>query len=189
SWRWAFRPTWRQLLPALPERVLVRNVLGGLAPDTDTPMPDEMRRKVRGIWQTIQATVPGTAFNFDFWTRCTPCRSTYPACRAVIAAERRGPEFEEAMILGIQEAYYLRAMNPSDASVLMSLAAKIGIDRTQFAEELNSPNTRDELAAQIEFARRIGAHSFPSLVARRAGRFQLLPFHYTDPGLLLAQLV
>lgn len=89
SWCWAFSPLWNEIVKGLPDHVMAKRVLGGLAPDTDQPMPADMRDKIKGIWQTIQQTVPGTPFNFEFWEKCTPRRSTYPACRAVIAARKQ----------------------------------------------------------------------------------------------------
>jgi hypothetical protein len=38
----------------------------------------------------IERSVPGTKFNFEFWSRCRPRRATYPACRAVIATYKSG---------------------------------------------------------------------------------------------------
>jgi putative protein-disulfide isomerase len=87
----------------LPSGITLINVLSGLAPDTEEPMPEAMREKLKDIWRTIQVKVPGTEFNFDYWDVCTPRRSTYRACRAVIAAGDHGP----AMIEAIQRAYYL----------------------------------------------------------------------------------
>jgi putative protein-disulfide isomerase len=55
-----------------------------------------------------------------------PRRSTYAACRAVIAARRQNPGYEEKMILAIQQAYYLEARNPADSHTLIELASEIG---------------------------------------------------------------
>ncbi len=121
SWCWAFRPLWNEIVTGLPENVIAQRILGGLAPDTDQPMPLEMQTKLKGIWQKIQQVVPGTEFNFDFWEKCSPRRSTYQACRAVIAARNQDPANEEAMILAIQHAYYLEAKNPADLSTLIEL--------------------------------------------------------------------
>ena len=95
--------------------------MGGLAPDIDRPMHQDLQDTIRGIWRTIQRTVPGTEFNFGFWESGHPRRSTYPACRAVIAARHQG-NYEVAMIDGIQRAYYLHARNPSYDATLIALA-------------------------------------------------------------------
>ncbi|HSG65339.1 MAG TPA: DsbA family protein, partial [Gammaproteobacteria bacterium] len=77
SWCYAFAPVWERIQAALPANVRVEYVLGGLAPDTDEPMPAPMRDHIQQTWNRIRAAVPGTVFNFDFWTRGTPRRATY----------------------------------------------------------------------------------------------------------------
>lgn len=67
SWCWAFRPAWEKIVASLGSHIKIRYLLGGLAPDTDQPMPEAMQLKISSIWQTIQNHVPGTEFNFDFW--------------------------------------------------------------------------------------------------------------------------
>src|SRR5512137_1547309 len=79
SWCWAFRPALKVVESRLPASIKLVRVLGGLAPDTDEPMPQELRDKLQNIWRTIQVKVPGTAFNFRYWDGCTPRRSTYRA--------------------------------------------------------------------------------------------------------------
>lgn len=67
SWCWAFAPTWAEIKQNLPEHIKVRYLLGGLAPDSNEPMPSAMQAAISGYWRTIMQKVPGTQFNFDFW--------------------------------------------------------------------------------------------------------------------------
>jgi len=60
-------------MAGLPVSVRSQRTLGGLAPDTAQTMPPAMQAKLKAIWQTIQQTVPGTPFNFEFWEKCTDC--------------------------------------------------------------------------------------------------------------------
>jgi putative protein-disulfide isomerase len=189
SWCWAFRPTWRKIVESRPTDLSVQLVLGGLAPNTEEPMPKSLQMQIRSIWKTIEAQVPGTAFNFDFWDTCRPRRSTYPACRAVIAATRQGPEYEDAMILAIQQAYYLEARNPSDESTLIELAVDLGLNATQFAGELVADETHDALLAQIALGRQIGARGFPSLILERNSSRRLLRIDYDDPARIVQQVI
>ncbi len=69
SWCWGFRKVWEQLRAALPSAVRVVNVVGGLAPDSDEPMPLEQRRTIAGYWSEV-AEQTGAEFNFDFWHNC-----------------------------------------------------------------------------------------------------------------------
>ena len=150
SWCWGFRPVWRELQNSLPETIQVEYVLGGLAADNDQAMPMAMRAMLQNTWKKIQNEL-GTEFNFDFWEKNTPRRSTYPACRALIAAEQQ--DAATPMLLAIQEAYYLRAMNPSDNEVLKQLAQELSLDGKRFNQDLNSQKTQHILEQQIQLAR------------------------------------
>ena len=188
SWCWGFRPAWQALRGQLPQQVRVVRLLGGLAPDSDEPMPEEMRRHLQQTWHRIEQRIPGTRFNFAFWERCQPRRSTYPACRALIAARRQGDEYEEPMLLAIQEAYYLQARNPSDRSTLVELAEEIGLDSLRFGAELDSESTRKRLLAEIATSRSLGLDSFPSLALETGGSRWPVAVAYTAPEAMLEQI-
>jgi len=106
SWCWGFEPVRKQLFQRLNPNIKVKRLLGGLAPDSHAPMPLEMQVFLQNTWRKIENHIPGTQFNFDFWTKCQPRRSTYPANRAVIAARLQGEQFDELMTTKIQQAYY-----------------------------------------------------------------------------------
>lgn len=164
AWCYAFRPVFEALITKLPDQMEVMHLLGGLARDTDEPMPDEMREYIQANWRRIEEQVPGTKFNYGFWQHCKPRRSTYPACRAVIAARQQGAEFDLKMIWAIQQAYYLQARNPSDISTLTELAAEIGLNQDKFSKDLQSEETDEVLRQEIKQSRQLGLNSFPSLL-------------------------
>ena len=185
SWCWGFEKTRERLLEKLPPSIEVVRLLGGLAPDTDEPMPREMRDYLQQTWHRIEQRIPVTSFNFDFWQRCEPRRSTWPACRAVIAARLQGIGYDEVMTRAIQEAYYRRAMNPSDEDTLVTLAGETGLDEERFLKELRSPAVQAQLESEIQKGRAMGATSFPSLVLELDGRFKPVSINYTDEEAML----
>ncbi len=188
SWCWAFSPVYEQIVLGLPGKVQLITLLGGLASDSSEPMPQAMREFLQTTWKKISERVPGTQFNFDFWSQCQPRRSTYPACRAIIAARAQGESYEAVMIKAIQQAYYLRAMNPSDDETLLTLAIELGLDSEQFASLLNAAATQQQLEREIELGRSIGAEGFPSLILECNGQLHRLRYSYTDPAPVLAQI-
>ena len=186
SWCWAHRPQWalfEQALNAL--EVPVQYVLGGLAPDSDVPMSADQIAAISGYWRKIQALL-GTQFNHDFWTENTPRRSTYPACRAVLAAAGQGAEI--AMIAALQNAYYLRALNPSDQSTHRLLAEELNLDVEKFISDLNSEALDRAFAAQRYFARNLAIQGFPSMVLQHQGRLHNIVLDYKDYRGALAQV-
>ena len=187
-WCYAFEPLRKRLLSALGDRMPVRRLLGGLAPDSEVAMPEAMQAGLQQTWQRIEQVVPGTRFNFDFWRDCAPRRSTYPSNRAVIAARRQDPASDERMTAGIQQAYYLEARNPSDDSTLIELATALGLDGERFARDLVAEETRQEHLDEMRYSRTLGIDSFPSLAVLRDGVPRHLALTYTELDFLLEQI-
>lgn len=162
SWCWGYQPTWLKLRAQLERQAIsVSYQLGGLAPDSSELMPTQMQRHLQQTWHKIHAQL-GTAFNFDFWTDCQPRRSTYPACRAALIARDAG--LEQAMVDGIQAAYYLQARNPSNLDTLITIATAIGLDANAFAEEMVDETLNQRLLTEINQVRELPVQGFPSLV-------------------------
>ena len=185
SWCWGYVPVLKELLERLPDGIRVQRLLGGLAPDTTVPMPVALRQTIEATWRRIQETIPGTAFNYDFWTRCTPRRSTFPACRAVIAARMQGAAFDARMTGAIQLAYYTQARNPSDEGTLVELAGELGLDAHAFVNALRSEPVQQQLQAEIERSRQLHATSFPSLVLTTGTTEWRIPVDYNDSAPML----
>lgn len=183
SWCWAFRPALTELLQRLPETITVRKLLGGLAPDTDEPMSEAMQERLQQTWQRIEQSVPGTRFNFDFWTQNAPRRATYPACRAVLAARAQGRD--ESMLEAIQRAYYQQARNPSDEATLLELAAEIGLEANAFSHALTAAETQRQLKQEILQAEMLGVDSYPSLVLSVNGSNWPVSIDYTNADNML----
>ncbi|WP_372882858.1 DsbA family protein [Psychromonas sp.] len=185
SWCWAHRPVWQKLEASLLDLVPVNYVLGGLAPDCDDPMPVEQQKAISGYWQKI-SNLLGTPFNFKFWAENTPRRSTYPACRAVIAAGWQNKMRE--MNSAVQKAYYLRAMNPSDIETHLFLAAELGLNIEQFNADLSSAKLDSEFKRQLRLTGNLPIQGFPSMVLAHRGKLFPIELDYKDQGGALAQV-
>ena len=189
SWCWAFRLSLNTLIEKLPKEINIIRLLGGLAPDSDLPMPENTREYVLQNWRAIEKQVPETKFNYDFWEKCKPRRSTYPACRAVIAARKQKDVFDTAMTLAIQEAYYLEARNPSDYETLINLAEEIGADKNKFSKDVRSTETDKILEEEIQQSKSLDLKSLPSLLFIDGERKIRIEPDYLDAQVMLDQIV
>ena len=170
----------KQLFNSLPEKITIHRLLGGLAADNTQPMQEEMQKSIQENWLRIENKIPGVKFNFDFWRVCQPVRSTYPACRAVIAARMQGKEYDEIMTAHIQQAYYEEARNPSDINVLTELAVILGLDLHRFRRDLSAVHTQQVLMDEIQLSRDLHADSLPSLVFRAGNSVWPVVIDYLD---------
>ena len=177
SWCWGYRATWSILEKKLLEIVNIEYCLGGLAPDSNEPMPQPMQTFLQQIWNKISQQL-GTEFNFNFWEDCQPRRSTYPACRAILVARQQG--LEKEMLYAIQQAYYLQAQNPSNNNVLITLAENIGLHKKDFQALLLSEGLNERLMNEIEKARAMPINGFPSLVLKFNAQYFSVKIDYKN---------
>ena len=185
SWCWGFSRALNELLENLPKDIEVCRLLGGLAADSDVPMPDSMQQYIKSNWSRIEDRIPGVKFNFDFWSKCIPRRSTYPACRAVIAARQQGEENDVKMTKAIQNAYYQEARNPSEESLLIELASELNLSIDDFKQDLISSETEDKLMQEINLTRELYAESYPNLVLKTASESISIPIDYNNSQTML----
>jgi len=185
SWCWGFTASLESLLEKLPADIKVQRLLGGLAPDSNIVMPDTMKESIKSNWVRIEDTIPGVKFNFDFWSQTIPRRSTYPACRAVIAAQLQGEKYDVLMTKAIQRAYYQEARNPSDNSTLTELAIELGLSSLIFEKDLASEQVQSELIKEINMSRSLFAESFPSLVLDTGKKTISINIKYNNSDLML----
>ena len=185
SWCYAFKSTLDELKKHLSSNVKLVYVVGGLAPHSDEIMPKDMQEKIQSIWYEIEKST-GTKFNHDFWTKCQARRSTYLACQATMLARDENKENE--MIDAIQEAYYLKAQNPSDASTLIELAKNIGMDEKKFEEDLKGQKIEEDLQNELNFRRSLYVKAFPSLILKYKKELYPINIKYNDHKSMLEQI-
>lgn len=188
SWCYAFETSFDALQKALPASVQIIKLVGGLAPDTTETMPVELQNSIQQTWRRIEQTVPDMRFNYDFWIINRPVRSTYPACRAVLAAKKQGADFEDKMISAIQTAYYQKAKNPSLQSTLLECAAETGLDVNEFANGLTGDEVETELQNEISMARSLGVTSYPSLRLEHNGQVSPIDVDYLSLETMLNEI-
>lgn len=160
SWCWGFERALNQLRESCP--LPLEFVLGGLAPDNDQPMAADMRAMIADNWKRVEE-VTGASFNWDYWERAQPCRSTWPACRLMLAAELESRGGAERAYGAIQRAYYRDARDPSQLEVLLQIGTELGLERARLAGELDGANLRALHRAHRERMAELGARGFPTL--------------------------
>ena len=189
SWCWGFKSTWDIVTKQLNGKIKVVFLLGGLAPDSDEDIPLQTRDYIQSNWRRIEEKIPGTKFNYDFWTNCKPRRSTYPACRAVISARFQNPDCETSMISAIQMCYYLDSQNPSDEDVLVRLARELGLDAEKFLFDLRSEKVSKTLLTEISLAKSLEMQRMPSLSLQTGRELKAISIDFLDPNYIVEQII
>ncbi|MBI3992002.1 MAG: DsbA family protein [Candidatus Lambdaproteobacteria bacterium] len=172
SWCWGFRPVLEQVDAEYPELQRV-TVMGGLRGGDAEPMNDVLAELIQGAWVRIHETT-GQPFNWDLWKRHRPLATTWPACRAVLAARRMDPSREWPTMVGMFKAYFTQALDPSLRETQLRVAESVGFDRDEFERMLESPEVDEALQADLLLTKRYGITGFPSVVLDLNGGHYLI---------------
>lgn len=186
SWCYAFAPEFDKLIATMP--YTVRYIMGGLAPDSTKPMDSALAKNIASYWHTIEAQT-SVSFNHNFWQENTPIRSSYPACRAVIAASILSPNDTEAtakkMITAIQLAYYQNAKNPALEKTLIECAASIGLDAQQFTTLLSSCQVEEQFDLDLIHTQKLSVGGFPALFLVNNNKAYPVASGYCEASILI----
>ncbi len=188
SWCYAFEQSLSLIQKQLPAELHFKAILGGLAADSNIPMPLDTQAMIQQAWQQIEYTVPKVRFNFDFWSKNTAYRSTYPACRAILAATQQSSEFAKPMRQAIQRAYYQEARNPSLNEILIACASQLALNISQFSQDLLSLDIDIKLTEHRHFSQLLGVSSYPSLRLVLNTEIYTIPIDYIDITATLEQI-
>lgn len=161
AWCYGFQPELEQFLAQFPSSKIMW-VMGGLAPDNEQPMALEIQQTIADYWHQIEEKTQ-VSFNHDYWSLNTPYRSTYQACRAVIAAEAMEEQAAQRMSKAIQSAYYREAKNPSLNQTLFDCASSIGLDTEKFQGLLLSNQAEQALQQHLSITQQLQVSGFPAL--------------------------
>lgn len=182
SWCWGFRPVLEQVDSEYPELKRV-TVMGGLRGGEEIPMSDDLAAMIRNAWFRIEQST-GQDFNHDLWKLHRPLATTWPACRAVLAARLLDPQSEWPFMVGMFGAYFKRALDPSRRETHLTVAEELGFDREVFAGMLESDQVERTLQTDLRTTQRFGVTGFPSVVLAIEGNNYLIsPGYQTVEGM------
>jgi putative protein-disulfide isomerase len=177
SWCWGFAPVLESLAEqAAAVGVGLHLVLGGLRRE-GVAVDAAARVRYLGYWQAVNAST-GQLFNFNAGLPEGLVYDTEPACRALVTARSLAPELTWPLAQLIQRAFYTEGVDVTRASVLVELAERAGIARSDFAEAFDSAAQRAATAADFDWAQGLGIAGFPTLLAERNGQLALLTNGY-----------
>ncbi len=101
----------------------------------------------------------------------------------------RDQNLEKEMAAQIQQAYYLKAQNPSDLDTLAQCAVKIGLKEDGFLKAMEHCKKAEVLEQEVQIARQLGLNSFPSLALVMANQIIQIPLDYLNADQMLTDIL
>ena len=178
SWCWGFSPVKRAIEAQCAGRAETALVVGGLHPYTTEPQDAARKDFLRHHWQDVGGRT-GQPFSYEILERDDFVYDTEPASRAAVTMRHlHGNARALDFFAGLQRAFYADNADITQPDVLAGLAGEFGVDRGQFAEELESEEMRKSTASDFEFAHTLGVSGFPTVVVKDAAGYAYLTVGY-----------
>ena len=184
SWCWGFQP----VIQAVAGRGHpITLALGSLGADRARPMRDVDKAKVRDHWRHV-IELTGQQFDFGFFDRSGFVYDTEAPCRALAILRQRYPALVLPFLGRLQERFYALNQDITDLSVLRDAAAEFGIEREMFEAAMQAPAVAAEIAAEWQQTAALGVTGYPTLLALRPGRPEVLTIGWRPAKEILSAL-
>ena len=173
-WSWGLEPVLRRLKEVYGDQLEVRTRMGGIF--------DE-RSKWLAKYGQDDATLPGWVADcmaltgmpvFDAYMGVAGVKSTYPACRAFLAASRQSHEKADALLRRLLEASCLRGVNVSKDSVIEQTAREVGLDEGQLLRDMDSEAVEKTFGADRAAMESSGASFLWSRISVPGGAMEVI---------------
>lgn len=188
SWCWGFKPSLIAVLQQYGSTLPLRMIMGGLRPGTTHVMDAAQKAKIREHWEHV-AEASGQPFSFEFFDRNDFIYDTEPACRAIVAGGRAGPEHVLGLLIAIQEGFYVENRDVTDPEVLADLSVDAGYDRDEFLEAFDDEATVTETQGGFQIAKDIGVTGFPTLlIGEDETGYDLLTAGFQKPDAIVGRI-
>ncbi|MFI5444882.1 DsbA family protein [Polaromonas sp. UC242_47] len=189
SWCYGFAVPLAQLRAQFPE-LPVQLMLGGLRAYNTQVMDADLKNKLRHHWADV-AQRSGQPFSDSLFEREDFIYDTEPACRAVVTLRQQAPELALPMYQAIQQAFYARGRDVTQAAVLAEVWSEVSgqADTSlDFLQAFESDAARQATREDFAQVQRWGISGFPTLLVLVQGQAHLLGNGYTEAKVLADRL-
>ncbi len=185
SWCWGMADELHDAMAALGDEASFDLMLGGINTHSTQPIGAYGRRYLMRLWREVAETT-GQRFGFAL-----PDQYVHNSVRACLAVEAvrvltDAPPFE--FLRRVQEQFFVYGRDVTRESLLLWVAADMGLDTADVQLEMNKPALLERVRFQFDNASTFGTNAMPSLLLEADGRLQLFAGGYVDAAMLTTLL-
>lgn len=170
SWCWGIAPELEKLQAfAKAQNIDYKIMLGGLRPFGGDAWNKAFKDFLLHHWQEV-AERTGQTFDHKFLERENFNYITEPACRAVVImrhllkATNQGEENLSKYFGKVQQAFFAKNTDPTDAENLAKIAELFGIAQDEFIQAFNDETAKQATLAEFSLVQNLGVQGFPSVI-------------------------
>lgn len=184
SWCWGFSPVIEEIVRRYQEQCTIKVLLGGLRPGNTERFDERRRAYILSHWHAVHERT-GQPFTFNFHPEPSFVYDTEPPSRAMIVVRKLAQDREFVFLNSVQEAFYVKNEDVTDAEVLADLASTQGIERDRFLKGFNDSAIKQSVWQEFDLARQMGVSGFPALLGQNGTERIRFTHGYQPAGVLV----
>lgn len=165
SWCWGFSPTVHEVANKFADIAPVEIHLGGLRAGNTKVMDNDQRLYILNHWFNVNEA-SNQPFDFSFNMPKGFIYDTEPACRAVKTMEYLNRQQVLNYFSTIQEAFYAKNADVTNADVLSELAQRYDVTKRQFEVTFTCDEIKQQTQNDFILTQQMRVNGFPSLRVR-----------------------
>ncbi|MBM9579598.1 DsbA family protein [Leptospira sp. 201903070] len=163
-WSYGFGPVFEKIQQEYKDKIRFSLVLGGLRfGESAVPLTSEFSRVLKHEWKDAEALTK-QPFQLEILEKKELKYDSFPACRAVISAQKIRPEIAFQYLHGLSKSFYHENRDPTSPETFLGLAEKFEISKKEFLSVFEDKDTEAETLNDFYFGFSLGVSAFPSLV-------------------------
>ncbi|AOP35020.1 protein-disulfide isomerase [Leptospira tipperaryensis] len=163
-WSYGFGPVLERIQKEYNDKIRFSLVLGGLRfGETAEPLTPEFARALKHEWKDAEALTK-QPFQLGILEQKDIRYDSFPACKAVISAQKIKPEIAFQYLHAFSKAFYHENQDPTSVETFATIAERFEIPKKEFQSVFEDKDTEMETLNDFYFGFSLGVSAFPSLV-------------------------
>jgi len=170
GWCYGFSPVIKQFAQEKSPEVDFEIISGGMVTGSRIGPASEIAPYISEAYKDVEAAT-GIEFGEKFLNGTlkegTAIFTSIPASVALSIIKHHKPESAIDFAADVQKAIYYHGMEPADTSGYAELAAKYGLDKTQFMQDMASEKFNEAAQADFKKSDEYGVRGFPTVLGMK----------------------
>ncbi len=163
-WSYGFAPVFERIQEEYKDKIRFSLVLGGLRfGESAELLTPELARILKHEWKDAEALTK-QSFQLGILEQKDFRYDSFPACRAVISAQKINPEITFQYLHTLSKTFFYGNQDPTSAETFFKIAETVGIPKKEFQSVFEDKDTEMETQNDFYFGFSLGVSAFPSLV-------------------------
>lgn len=177
GWCFGFSPTMAKLKEHYQDKMDFEVISGGLRIGRNVGSINETGAYVKTAYKVVEQTCGvkfGDAFVNGTLKKGTMVLNSLPPAIALCIIKEKYPEKAFEFAGWLHHMIYVDGIEPENYEAYGDYAAKLGYNKDEFNKKMKDSTYMNKAYKEFEYARQLGASSFPTVLLEKDGKIEIL---------------